>query len=54
MTVKRRFADIAEGQLLYREAGLDKPGTPLVMLPVAPGTSLGLEPLIDALAAGIA
>lgn len=50
MTVKRRFADVEEGQLLYREAGLDKSGTPLVMLHVAPGTSLGLVPLIEQLA----
>lgn len=52
MTVKRRFADTPEGQLLYREAGLDRPGTPLVLLPVAPGTSLGLVPLMEKLAAG--
>ncbi len=51
MIVKRRFADLGDSQLFYREAGLDQPGAPLVMLPVAPGTSLGLVPLIEKLAA---
>ncbi len=41
MTVKRRFADIDEGQLLARVANPDASGMPLVMLSVAPGTSLG-------------
>ncbi len=50
MTVKRRFADLDEGQLLVRVAGPDRKGTPLVLLPVAPGTSLGLVPLMDLLA----
>ncbi len=52
MTVKRRFADIDEGQLMVRVAGPDKRGTPLVMLPVAPGTSLGLVALMELLAQG--
>lgn len=50
MTVKRRFADIDEGQLLARVANPDASGTPLVMLSVAPGTSLGLVPLMEHLA----
>jgi pimeloyl-ACP methyl ester carboxylesterase len=50
MTVKRRFIDINEGQLHLRVAGPDTPGTPLIMLSVAPGTSLGLAPLMEHLA----
>jgi len=51
MTVKRRFADIDEGQLLVRVANPDASGTPLIMLSVAQGTSLGLVPLMEHLAA---
>jgi pimeloyl-ACP methyl ester carboxylesterase len=50
MTVKRRFIDIDEGQLMVRAAGPEASGTPLIMLSVAPGTSLGLVPLMEHLA----
>lgn len=50
MSVKRRFVDIAEGQMMYRVAGLEMQGTPLVMLHVAPGTSLSLLPLMELMA----
>lgn len=46
-SVKRGFVDIAEGQMLYRYAGLDKKAPPLIMLHVVPGTSLGLVPLME-------
>lgn len=45
--VRRRFVDIAEGQVHYREAGTNAPGQlPLVMLHPSPGSSLMLAPLI--------
>ncbi len=49
MSIKRRFVDIEEGQLLVRVAGADKPGTPLILLHVVPGSSLGLLPLMELL-----
>lgn len=45
--IKRGFVEVAEGQMFYRYAGADKPGTPLIMLHVVPGTSLGLVPLME-------
>jgi len=47
MIVKRRFADIAEGQIHYREAG--QGGVPLVMLHASPTSSKSLEALIAAM-----
>ena len=45
--VRRRFVDIAEGQVHYREAGTATPDRlPLVMLHPSPGSSLMLAPLI--------
>lgn len=48
--VRRGFADIDEGQVHYRHAGLEKRGSirPLVMLHASPGSALMLEPLIAA------
>lgn len=48
--IKRAFADMAEGQMFYRYGGKDKPGTPLIMLHVVPGTSLGLKPVMEIVA----
>ncbi len=48
-SVKRGFIDLEEGQVLYRYAGVDKEGPPLIMLHVVPGSSLGLVPLMKIL-----
>jgi pimeloyl-ACP methyl ester carboxylesterase len=48
--IKRAFTEIAEGQVFYRYGGADKPGTPLIMLHVLPGTSLGLVPVMELIA----
>lgn len=50
-TVRRGFADIAEGQVHYREAGWGRPGIPLVMLHASPGSALMLQPLLAELGA---
>jgi pimeloyl-ACP methyl ester carboxylesterase len=47
--ILRGFAEIAEGQVHYREAGRGLGGTPLVMLHASPGSAKMLEPLIGAL-----
>ena len=50
MTVKRAFADIAEGQIHYRVAGLDREALPpLVMFHGSPGSSWALAGLVEAL-----
>lgn len=50
MTVRRSFADIAEGQIHYRVAGSDREGLPpLVMFHGSPGSSWALEGLVEAL-----
>lgn len=51
--VRRGFVDVAEGQVHYRTAGHDTPGTlPLVMLHASPGSAKLLEPMIRVLAHG--
>lgn len=50
MAVKRGFTEIAEGQVHYRHAGAGKRGTPLLVLNVVPGSSLGILPLVELLA----
>lgn len=45
--MRRGFADIASGQVHYREAGRGR-GRPLVLIHASPGSSLMLAPLIDA------
>ena len=47
MTIRRGFADVAEGQVHYREAGHGVgSGVPLVMLHASPGSAKLLEPLM--------
>ena len=48
--IRRGFADIAGGQVHYREAGRGL-GRPLVLIHASPGSSLMLAPLIDAFGA---
>ncbi len=48
--IKRGFVELAEGQVFYRYAGAGKPGTPLIMLHVVPGTSRGLTPVMELIA----
>ena len=49
--IRRGFADIAEGQVHLREAGVrDASRRPLVMLHASPGSARMLEPLIAGLA----
>jgi pimeloyl-ACP methyl ester carboxylesterase len=47
--IKRGFADVAHGQMHYRQAGV---GVPLLTLHASPGSSRQLMPLIADLAAG--
>ena len=50
--IRRGFADIAEGQVHYREAGrAQSAALPLVMLHASPGSAKLLEPLMRPLAA---
>lgn len=50
--IRRGFADIAEGQVHYREAGRGlSAAPPLVMLHASPGSAKMLEPLMRPLAA---
>lgn len=49
--VKRRFIDLAEGQMHLREAGMDRPGLPLVMLHQASGASRAMAPLMQVIGA---
>lgn len=44
--ILRGFTEIAEGQVHYRYAGLDRDGPPLVMFHPSPASSKVLEPLI--------
>ncbi len=46
--IRRGFADIAEGQVHYRHAGVQHGGVPLVMLHASPGSAKLLEPMIGA------
>lgn len=51
--IDRAFTRLAEGLIHYRHAGLDSPqGRPLYMAHAGPGSSRGLEPLMEALAPG--
>jgi pimeloyl-ACP methyl ester carboxylesterase len=49
--IRRGFADVAEGQVHYREAGRCSSDTPLplVMLHASPGSAKGLEPMMRVL-----
>lgn len=49
--VRRRFVDIAAGQVHLRVAGERRSGTPLVMFHASPGSSKMLEPLLIRFAA---
>jgi pimeloyl-ACP methyl ester carboxylesterase len=48
--IHRRFAELAEGPVHYREAGTDHAGPPLLLLHASPASSAFLAPLIAALA----
>ena len=50
--IRRGFADVAEGQVHYREAGCstEVAPLPLVMLHASPGSAKGLEPMMKVLA----
>ncbi len=48
--IRRGFVDAPHGQMHYREAGVDKGGTPLLTLHASPGSSRQLVKLIDGLA----
>ncbi|MBM3503427.1 MAG: alpha/beta hydrolase [Alphaproteobacteria bacterium] len=47
MAIRRGFVDIDEGQMHFRYGGKDRKAPPLIVLNVAPGTSLGIVPLIE-------
>jgi pimeloyl-ACP methyl ester carboxylesterase len=48
--IRRGFADVAEGQVHYREAGQSaQGGLPLLMLHASPGSAKLLEPLMGEL-----
>jgi pimeloyl-ACP methyl ester carboxylesterase len=49
MAIKRGFVDIDEGQIHFRYGGEGRDGAPLILLNVAPGTSLGIVPLLELL-----
>lgn len=49
--ILRRFADLPHGQMHYREAGRDKPGTPLILLHQASGGSRMMVPLMRVIGA---
>lgn len=49
--VKRRFIDLPDGQMHLREAGLDRPGLPLIMLHQASGASRAMAPLMQVIGA---
>jgi len=46
-TIRRRFVDLEEGQMHLREAGMDRPGVPLLMLHQASGASRAMVPLMQ-------
>ncbi|XWN30140.1 MAG: alpha/beta hydrolase [Devosia sp.] len=50
--IKRRFVDVAHGQLHLRTAGVEGAATPLVMLHPSPGSSRQLGGLIERLGTG--
>lgn len=49
-TIKRGFADVAHGQMHFREAGAGNGGVPLLMMHASPGSSRQLVKLIAAMA----
>ena len=49
--ILRRFADLPEGQMHYREAGRDLSGTPLLLLHQASGGSRTMAPLMRVIGA---
>jgi pimeloyl-ACP methyl ester carboxylesterase len=49
--IPRRFADLPEGQMHYREAGRERSGTPLLLLHQASGGSRTMMPLMRVIGA---
>jgi pimeloyl-ACP methyl ester carboxylesterase len=51
VAIRRRFADLPHGQIHYREAGRERPGTPLLLLHQASGGSRTMMPLMRVIGA---